>query len=135
MDFYITKILNFFRFLSPFKIKYRLFKWVLIFFSEKLLLELLKITFLLLPKHLFFLGPGCKVGKMAKSTFSKKIKKIFFLDDCDGFFSCLWSTTIRLIKNSNQTPGCHRPKAKKNKKSKTCQSHDFEVGPSGNFFI
>ena len=28
----------------------------------------------------------------------EKNQKNFFLDDCDGFFSCLWSTAIRLIK-------------------------------------
>ena len=56
------------------------------FFSEKWLLEVLKITFLLLPKHFFFLGPGRKVGKMAKSTFSKNIKKKNFKIIAMGFF-------------------------------------------------
>ena len=54
--------------------KISIIKWVLVFFSERSLLEVLKMTFLLLLKHFFF-GPGCKIGKMAKSTFSKKLKK------------------------------------------------------------
>ena len=45
------------------------------FISERWLLEVLKIAFLLKPKHLVFDGHGCKVGKMAKSIFSEILKK------------------------------------------------------------
>ena len=58
------------------------------FFSERLgsKRKVLKITFLLLPKHLFFLGPGCKVGKMTILTFSEKLKKKITKMFAMGFF-------------------------------------------------
>ena len=50
--------------------------------SERWLLEVLKKAFLLLPKHLVSVGPGCKVGKMTgktKKKYSKMIAMGFFL--------------------------------------------------------
>ena len=104
------------------------------FFSERWLLEVLKITFLLLPKNLFFLGSGCKVGKMVKTAFSKKLKKHSKMIAM-VFIWFMVNSYEKNNKKSNETPMCHRPKAQKNKNSKTCQNQDFEVAPSGNFFI